>query len=222
MSLKFRPLRSICYLACWLALITGFALAGYKARPWSPRTPDTYPARLTSEKITIAAEPVILDAQAAQVFDKNDIVTAGIMPLAIIIFNDNDFPVRVEALSIEVIEDDRHVHTLVPGEVVYGLFKKGRRDVWGVPSSRIPTSRDIGNPEALKDFELKFLGSKVVPAHGKEGGFLYIHPPASKDLRPYLSNARVYIPEVYREDNGSKLIFFEFDLKPALDSVPAK
>ncbi len=162
------------------------------------------------------------DAEAAQVFDKNDIVTAGIMPLAIIIFNDNDFAVRVESDSIEVILADEHVHTLAPAVVVNELFKKGRHQGYGVPSSRMPGSGDSGNPEALRDFELKFLGSKVVPAHGKEGGFLYIHPPVSKDLRPYLSKARVYIPDIYREDNGSKMIFFEFDLKPASDGSPSK
>jgi len=202
-------------------MISASALAGYKPRPWTPRSVESYPARLTSEKVTIAAEPLISDLQAAQVFDKNDIVTAGIMPLAIVIFNDNDYSVRVVADSIELIEANEHVHPLPPGETVTELFKKGRRKSYGVPDSRLPGARDGGNPEALRDFELKFLGAKVVPAHGKEGGFLYIHPPVT-DLRSYLSKARLYIPDVYREDNGSRLIFFEFDLRPAVDVLPSK
>jgi hypothetical protein len=144
------------------------------------------------------------------------------MPLAIVIFNGNDFPVRIEASTVELLVSDDHMQTLPPGEVVSGLFKKGRRDVWGIPSSRIPTSREPGNPEALRDFEQKFLGSKVVPAHGKEGGFLYIHPPVSRDIGTYLSNARLYIPDIYRADNGSKMIYFEFELKPALADAPVK
>ncbi len=202
-------------------LISSGAFAGYKARPWSPGSADSYPAKLTSEKVTIAADPMISDALALRVFDKNDMVTAGIMPLAIAIFNDNDFPVRVAADSIEIIEESEHLHSLAPGEAVTELFKKGRRKSYGVPDSRLPGSRDSGNPEALRDFELKFLGTKVVPAHGKEGGFLYIHPPMN-DLRGYLSKARIYIPDIYREDNGSRLIFFEFDLKPAIDNPRTK
>ena len=220
--LSFSPvLRTASLLGLCLCLLSASASAGYKPRPWSPRTPDSYPARLTSEKVTIAAEPLILDARAAQVFDKNDMVTAGIMPLAIVIFNDNDFPVRVAADSIELIEEGEHLHSLSPGEAVSELFKKGRRKSYGVPDSRLPGSRDSGNPEAMRDFELKFLGTKVVPAHGKEGGFLYIHPPMN-DLRGYLSKARIYIPDIYREDNGSRLIFFEFDLKPVIDNPRTK
>jgi hypothetical protein len=218
--LRVSRLVQLSVLCCFVTAVS--AVAGYKPKAWSPGPADNYPAKLTSEKVTIAAEPLLTDPRAAQVFDKNDIVTAGIMPLAIVIYNDNDFPVRIEASTIELLVADDHMHTLPPGEVVYGLFKKGRRDVWGVPSSRIPTSRDLGNPEALRDFEQKFLGSKVVPAHGKEGGFLYIHPPVSKDLGAYLSNARLYIPDIYREDNGMKMIYFEFELKPALASAPSK
>jgi len=218
---KSRYLRSHRLLILWCCLASVAVFAGYKARPWSPRAPETYPARLTSEKVTIAAEPLIQDSQAAQVFDKNDMVTAGIMPIAIVIFNDNDFPVRVEAATIEIILSDEHTHTLPPAEVAYGLFKKGKQDVWGVPASRLPTGK-IGNADAVRDFEQKFLSSKVVPAHGKDGGFLYIHPRTSEDLATVLANASIYIPDIFREDNGSKMIFFEFDLKPALDNARTK
>jgi hypothetical protein len=219
---EFRVSRFVCVSIVCSIFAVGPAVAGYKPKPWNPGHAEDYPAKLTSEKVTIAAVPLILDQQAAQVFDKNDIVTAGIMPLAIIVFNGNDFPVRIEASTIELISSEDHLHTLPPGEVVYGLFKKGRGNVWGVPSSRLPTSRDLGNAEALRDFEQKFLGSKVVPAHGTEAGFLYIHPGVSKDLRAYVASARLYIPDVYREDNGKKMIYFEFDLKPAADGAPSK
>ncbi len=214
--------RRACRLSMlFLLVLSTSALAKYKPRPWSPRSPDDYPSKLTSEGVTIAAEPLFENALAAQVFDKNDIVTAGIMPLAIAIFNGNDYPVRVEADSIELIAEGVHTHTLPPGETVNELFKKGRHKSFGVPDSRLPGAWDSGNPEALRDFEEKFLGSRVVPAHGKAGGFLYIHPPVS-DLRSFLSKARLYIPNVYREDKGTRLIYFEFDLKPAMDVVRQK
>lgn len=192
------------------------ALAGYKAKPWNPRAIDTYTAKQTSERITIAAEALVSDAQAAQIFDKNDIVTAGIMPLAIVIFNENDFPVRVESASIELISGDEHLHTIFPREAVSEIFRKGR-GAWGVP-----TSRDSVNPAALSDFEQKFLGRKTVHPHGQEGGFLYIHPRAIKDLRNYVPKTKLYIPEIYREDNGSRMIFFEFDLQAALEKAAVR
>src|SRR5437773_11461533 len=79
-----------------LLVLVPLVLAGYKARPWSIRPLESYPSRLTSEGVTIAVEPLFLDSLAAKVFDKNDMVTRGIMPVAILIFNENDFPVMVD------------------------------------------------------------------------------------------------------------------------------
>ena len=189
--------------------------AGYKARPWSVRARDSYRATLTSEGVTIAAEPLFTDTLAARAFDKDDIVTRGIMPLAIIIFNDNDFPVEVEGSSIELIRGSDRLHTLMPNEVVYRLFRKDKSS-W-LP--QIPKlSKSDPNSDALEDFDHIFLMDKLVAAHGKEAGFLYFQLREPKDLISYLSNSTVYIPNVYRRDNGSRLVFFEIELDAAVNA----
>ncbi len=208
--------RSMC---AFLILSASSALGGYKARPWNLRQVDSYAARLTSERITIAAEPLYRDDLAAQVFDKNDMVSRGIMPLAVVIFNDNDFPVRVEGASIELIAGDEHVHTLPPGEVAARIFQKGGKNIFIPQSPRLPGEV---NADALSDLEHKFLGDKVVAAHDKGGGFLYLHLPVSQGLQGYLSKARIYVPGVYREDDGSRMMFFEVDLQAALSNLPGK
>jgi hypothetical protein len=190
--------------------------AGYKARPWSLGGRESYPARLTSEGVTIAAEPLFSNALAARVFDKDDIVTRGIMPLAIIIFNDNDFPVEVEGSSIELIHESDHLHTMMPNEVVYRLFRKDRSS-WLPQIPKISKS-DL-NSDALEDFEHKFLANKLVPSHGKEAGFLYFQLREPKDPISYLSSSTVYIPNVYRRDNGSRLVFFEIELNAAANAA---
>jgi hypothetical protein len=193
--------------------------AGYKARPWSVGVQDSYPAKLTSEGVTIAAEPLFTDALAARVFDKDDIITRGIMPLAIIIFNDNDFPVEVEGPSIELIHEGEHLRTLMPEEVVYRLFKKGKS--WLIPQMPKISKADL-NSDALEDFNHKFLANKLVPAHGREAGLLYLQMGAPQDLISYLSNSMVYIPNVYRRDKGSRLVFFEIELKPAVAATTGR
>jgi hypothetical protein len=215
---------------CRLGLPLGFiclfasagALAGYKAHPWVIRARDSYPATLTSEGVTIAVDPLFKDELAAQIFDKNDIVTRGIMPLAVIIFNDNDFPIALDGASIELIQGEEHFHTLPVSEVVHRLFQKsGRGSLIPNPLPRRPAV-DGGNLDALQDFERKFLNNKTVGSHDKGGGFLYLRIPGAGDLAGYLSRARVYIPQVFRNDTGARLIFFEIDLKPALDAVSAR
>jgi hypothetical protein len=201
----------VCILAVFWAAVPIWA--GYKGRPWNINARESYAASLTSEGVTIAVEPLFNDALAARVFDKNDIITRGIMPLAIIIFNDNDFPIEVDGLSIEVIHDSDHIKTLPPKEAVSRIFSKDKS--WSpLPIPRSPRSEL--NKDALDDFDAKFLSNKIVAPHNKGGGFLYLHIPDSTDLILYLSNSVAYIPNVYRRDKGLRMIFFEIGLNAAI------
>ncbi len=200
-----------------LVLVIEPTWAGYKARIWEIGARDSYPASLTSEGVTIAAEPLFTNTLAARAFDRDDIVTRGIMPLAIIIFNDNNFPVEVDGMSIELINGDDHTRTLPPNEVVYRLFRKDKTWI----SQPIPRlSRSELNKDALDDFDNKFLMDKTVAPHSKGGGFLYLHIRDAKDLASYLSGSVVYIPKIYRQDNGSRMIFFEIGLDAAVKAAP--
>lgn len=202
-------------LAAAAAWTSGPAHAGYKARRWDVRAKETYPAKLTSEGVTIAVEPLFSDALAAQVFDKNDIVTRGIMPLAVAVFNDNDFAVEIDGMSIEIIHGRERLRTLTPNEVVYRLFRK--QTSWiNRPIPRVPRSQL--NIDALEDFDSKFLMRKVVEPRSRGGGFLYFHIGGSADAASYLADSTVYIPDIYRLDDGSRLIYFEIELKPAVSS----
>ncbi len=205
-------------LAFLLAAAAG--LAGYKARPWSLRARDTYRASLTSEGVTIAAEPLYTDPLAAQVFDKNDIITRGIMPLAVVIFNDNSFPIVVDGSAIQLICGEDRLRSIPVNEVVLHLFQKSGRSWIPQPVPRMP-SVDRGNQEAFEDFEQKFLGNKIVEGHKTGGGFLYLHVPG-KDIPGYLSKAQLYIPEIHRQDTGAELIYFEIDLQPAFAASPTR
>lgn len=194
--------------------------ASYKARPWSIRPVESYPCKLTSEGITIAIDALYQDPMAASVFDKNDIVTRGIMPLGIVIFNENDFPVSVEGGTVEVLWENERIHSLQPAEVVQRLFKTGSRLIFSRPQSgpqlpKVDTS-------ALEDFEHKFINRKYVPAHDKGGGFIYLNVRDPKNIREYFANARVYIPDVTREDTGGKMIYFEIELRPMFEASKDK
>ncbi|NWG12124.1 MAG: hypothetical protein HXY20_01165 [Acidobacteria bacterium] len=195
-------------------------LASYKTRPWKPRPAEDYPARLTSEGVTIAAEPLYRDDLAALVFDKKDIVTRGIIPLAVAVFNDNDFPVQVVAETVELTGEGERQRTLLPGEAVARIFQKSGKS-FGFPLP-IPKISIPGDPRylPLQDFEHKFLKGKVIQPHQAGGGFLFFQKPAA-DVRSFLSAARLYIPDIVREDDGTRMIFFEIDLKPTIDQPSA-
>ena len=215
--------RRTCWLLPVLLLIAIPVPAGYKVRPWTPRAIESYPSKLTSEGVTIAVDPLITDALAGQVFDKNDMVARGIMPLAIIIFNSNDFPVAIEAAGIEVLQDDMKIQPVPPEEVAPRIYQ-GKTSRVAVPSP-IPLPRikiTASNEDAAQDFQRKFLGIKKIEPHTTGGGFVFIPVTDPATLRSRLAPARVYIPDIYRTDTGADLIFFEIDLKAAVDAARKK
>jgi hypothetical protein len=190
--------------------------ARYNPRDWEFGPRENYPAYLTSEGVTIAVVPFFTDSLAAEVFDKDDMITRGIMPLAVIIFNDNDFPVRIDGLSVELLRGDDRTLTMPPNEVTYRLFQ---RNISWINRPIPPMPRSALNERALDDFIDKFLMDRTVGPFGSAGGFLYLHLPASKDMVDYLSEAHVYIPYIYRLDDGSRMIYFEISLEPAVEAI---
>jgi len=194
------------------AAVTG--LARYRAPAWEPGPRDGYKAYLTSEGVTIAVEPLYTDKLAASAFDKNDMITRGITPFAVVIFNDNSFPVEVSGLDIELIHKDRstvRIRTMSPNEVTWRLSQRDRR--WYAQKIPRLSQKDLDR-DMLEDFDNKFLLNKVVAPRSSAGGFLYLHLPQSEKAEEFLSDAILYIPRINRLDNGSRMIYFEIPFAP--------
>jgi len=196
--------------------IAATGLARYKAPAWEPGPRESYPAFLTSEDVTIAVEPLYTDELAARAFDKKDMITRGIMPFAVVIFNDNDFRVEVSGLDIELIHKDQtdvRIKTMSPNEVTWRLSQRNKK--WH--TQRIPRlSQNELDRDMLEDFDKKLLMKKIVEAHDKAVGFLYMHLPEEENAEEFLSGAKCYIPKIYRLDDGSRMIYFEISLAPAV------
>ncbi len=216
------------FCAVVIALFLPAALvisAGYKARHWTPRAIDSYPARLVSEGVTIAVDPFYSDALAAQVFDKADVVARGIMPLAVIVFNSNDFGIDVDGKSIELIQEEDRIRTIDPLLAVERIYASKQsspvRIGSPVPLPKITVTRS--HADACQDFKDKFFTlMRHVDAHATGAGFLFLPVLQPATLNKALAGARVYIPNIYRSDNGRSLMFFEIDLKPALEPATRK
>ncbi len=209
---------------CWLFAIAflgpWLAFAGYKAKLWKPGSPEDFASRLTSEGVTIAARPFFRDDLAAQVFDKKDIITRGIMPLAIVVFNHNDFPVAVDAAGIRLLQNTDRLRTLSVPEVLGKLFeRRGRGITFPLP---VPGSSGSGlDRNAVEDFEQKFLANLLVPPRSSGWGFLFFRIP-ERDVEEYLRRSRVYIPDVHNRFTGKPLIYYEIELLPSIASTPPR
>ena len=200
-------------------IVSSTTCLAYKARVWEPGTRENYPAFLISEGVTIAVEPLYTDDLAARVFDKKDMVSRGIMPVAVVIFNDNSFPVEVSGLDIELSHrkrPDTRIRTMSPNEVTWRLLQRSK--AW--QTQRVPRlSKNELDADMLEDMDKKFLLNKTVEARGNASGFLYLHLPQDESAVAFLSDAMLYIPRIYRMDKGLRMIYFEIDLKSAVTPV---
>ncbi len=133
----------------------GAGIAGYKSSEWNIKARELREAGLNSEGVTISAEPLFADALASRVFDKKDIVTRGIMPLALVIFNDNDYPVEVDVEYIALIHGEERHPALSPEEGVKRIPGKEKRRFGDA-------TRKSADEEALKDFSEKHLKDKRI------------------------------------------------------------
>jgi len=219
------PIR--CFLSWFLVWISAVIPipAGYKARPYVPLPIESYPSRLTSEGLTVAVEPMFTDALAAKAFDKKDIVTSGIMPLAIIISNKNGFAVEVRGSSIELIVKRDRILPVGPEEAVMRIFQhtlppQEVRIPSPVPFPRVAIYRS--NADAFDDFSRKHLGIKRTEPNSVAAGFVYLPVKTVANLREDLAGAQIYIPDLYRVDTGQPMMFLEIDLEPAVNAGPKK
>jgi len=157
--------------------------------------------------VTIAADPLFTDTLASKVFDRKGLLGRGILPVALIIRNDNDFAIEIDAESVEIAFDNRHVTTLEPLQVIHKLYSRPlllstpRATQTPFPLPRVPK-------EAVADFQQKYLGNMRIFSHSNEGGFLFfpVGNPAN------LAGTRIYLPHVRRIGSQSQILFFEFNL----------
>ncbi len=226
MTLRISRCRALLsFVSCGVLVCAWLSFAGYKAPRYEPLPIDSYPCRLTSEGLTVAIDPMFSDQFAAKAFDKKDIVSSGVMPVAIIISNKNKFPVELNGFTIELLVKEDHIRPLTPEQAVMQIFqyKRTERQVRvpsPVPFPRIEITKV--NSDAFDDFSYKHLGLKRVEPDSVGAGFVYMPVKKFPNLRDYLLDSRIYIPDVRRADVREPMIFFEIDLRPALDSVPKR
>jgi len=213
--------KKLLFLFAILIAVAGTGGSQNKAPAWEPGPPESYPAFLTSEGVTIAVDPLYTDKLAASVFKQKDMITRGIMPFAVVVFNNNSFPIEISGLEIELIHSKRpdiHIKSISPNEVTWRLSQ--RKKEWD--TRRVPRlSINELDRNMLEDFDRKFFIKKTIAAGGKVGGFLYLHLPENENAVEFLSDALLYIPKIYRLDNGSRMIYFEISLSPAVVQEPS-
>ncbi len=184
--------------------------AGYKIKEFKPKPAKDYVAHQDFQKLVIAADPRLTEASVLELFDTKKLLDKLIMPVVIVIENNNDFAIRVRAEDILLLDSDG---AQIPGmpydEVLLRLTLKNHLGTYSGRKEILV--RQVGNKDMVKDFEHKYFGEKLIAPHDSDFGVVFFPIPSSGDL----AGTRLYVPKVHNITNDEALMFFEFDLERA-------
>lgn len=161
-----------------------------------------YPHHQTSEKITVAAQPMETDEETREAFGKLNPFRYGVLPVLIVIQNDGADAIRVDRMKmVYTLPDGSHVEA-TPAEDV--KFLNGVRQP-NVPSP-ITIKRKAKNPLAEWEIEGRAFAAKMIPAGQSASGFAYFQVPQTS------AAASVYISGMEDPVSGKELYYFEIPL----------
>ena len=181
----------------------------------------TYPAHEThdDEKVSIAADPYDMPDKSATVFTV-DYMSAGLLPIYMIVTNDGDQPISLNKLHVTLITRKRVKITPSEPDDMYRRLDRAtfRADGPSLPFP-IPKKKNKGVSQQTRDEVVgaQFLAKAVEP-HATQAGFMFFdvqgieNPPAGGKL------------EItgLMDSKGNELFFFELPMEKYLNYQPIK
>ncbi len=187
--------------------IAAAAFAADKDKPkFSPGPIDTYPARQTVDKVTIAADPVVTDAQAEPAFGKVNPNKYNILPVLVIIQNSTGQTISLDTMKVEVVSPDRQHVAATPAQDLKYIIGPDRPGVYTGPiPGRGPRITKRKNPLKAWEIEGRAFAARMLPPNETASGFFYFQA-------PYRSGTSLYITGLRDVQSGKELFYFEIPL----------
>lgn len=200
-------------LAVLLALaLCGAALAAkYKIKPLEPRPAAEYAAHQDFQNVVIGAFAAFAEEEVLTLFDSKKVHEKKVLPVLVVIENNNSFPLQVRDRSIFLIlKDGTNVPTMPAGEAFLQIVLKKPPSSYGTHPGVMIGQLRRRNQNLYDDIEHKSLGERLIAPHDSDYGVVFFPRPSEEEME----DLRLYLPEVENVSTSEELIFFEFALKP--------
>jgi hypothetical protein len=182
-------------LALWLAP------ASAQEGRFEPAPASSFRQRQTSEGLTIGVEAYRDREKVKQVFRKTDFDKAGVLPILVVLANDNDHALQLDRMRVNLITGDRQSIEPIAADEVLRPARIQRPDAPPRPSP-FP---GLGQSDVS---EREFV-APVVAARSKAWGFFYFRLGKGPDR---LTGAKLYLTGIRNAKTGQELLYFEIPL----------
>ena len=204
-----------------LALPVVLVLAFAQATRTQQVDPASLPAKDAHNGLTVACTVVTDPAQAKERFGKKTPNEAGILPVELFVRNDNSEAIKIDMDAMKLVLEPRggqrqRIRALMLQEVVSAIVYKDAPNP-STTRKRLPvplpgSSGDKKSKEAEKladAFRPLVFEMDVIPPKATVHGFVFFDLAGHFE---YVSQSRLYIPDLYFEQSGKALLFFEVEL----------
>ena len=182
------------------------AFAAEEKTTFTAKPVTDYAHKMTSEKVTIAAEAFITDDQAKEAFGKVNPWRHGVLPVLVVIQNDSPNALRMDhARFIYVLPDRSRIEATPAADV---RFLQGPNQPGQLPPNRLPVKLSKGktNPLAAWEIEGRAFSAKMIPPGQSASGFVYFQAPTTSDA------ASVYISGLVNAVTNAELYYFDIGM----------
>lgn len=198
-----------------LILAMTVVFAKYKIKPLEVKPAAEYASHLTQQQITIGVFAADTEEKVLRLFDSKKVFESKILPVLIVVDNNNDFPLRI------MIDDVYLIHSNGANERGMSFIEAFLNVLLNKPLSSYSTDpRALANryrnrnKELYDDFQHKSFGEKIIPPHDSDRGVAFFWLPEDG-----IENCQLYIPELENMSEFEELMFFELPLLPLQPSA---
>lgn len=203
-------------------LLAVFALAAKEFVPPRVGHAKTYPARdeHRNEGVTIAADPYDT-ADKASIFTIR-FLEGGFLPINLVISNDNDQPVALTDLKVQLVTADRTKINPATSADIQRRFAHSSHNSQAprprLPLPLPPSAPKVAGRDAMKEFDQASFMAKAVEPHANQAGFMFFDV---EGLSHPLAGAHLYVSGV-KDSKGNELIYFDIPLDKYVTNQPPK
>ncbi len=191
-------------LALWLAPVCA------QEGRFEPAPAASFRQRQTSEGLTIGVEAYRDREKVKQVFRKTDFDKAGVLPILVVMANDNDHALQLDRMRVNLITGDRQSIEPIAADEVLRPARIQRPDAPPRPSPFPGLGRPRSRrPADQSDVSEREFVAPVVAARSKAWGFFYFRLGKGPDR---LTGAKLYLTGIRNAKTGQELLYFEIPL----------
>jgi len=196
----------------WLCLLLIAAMvslgAKYEVKDLQLKPASEYDAHLNFQNVIIGAFPCETELKTLELFDTEKLHEKGILPVLLVIDNNNIFPIQILEPDIYLVNKNGQQERPIPYMDVLLEISLKKPITESLDKKQLDK---IVKKEMRLDFEHKSFGDKLIGPNSSDYGVVFFRLPPDGNLEGY----RLYFPEVMNFSEREVLIFFEFDLAGA-------